>query len=288
MANQYDKIFKENIEEIVMPLAERLLHLALPLLEEVPDDIQSTKERRPDFLKIVRHDDPQEDFILHIEFQSTNDADMLGRMLEYRAMLRRKFGLQVTQALFYIGDDKMTMTNNLSEVDLIYSYKIISLTNIDYHTFIKSERPEEVVLAILGNFERAFAEEVVKEIINRIKELASGQLRLYKYATQLDVLSKLRNLQSITSKLVDIMITYDLETDVRYLQGIAKERENSMKIVAKAEAERAKAEAERAKAEAERKNTICKLHQSGKFTTAQIAELLELDLDYINEAIGLK
>lgn len=77
------------------------------------------------------------------------------------------------------------------------------------------------------------------------------------------------------------MITYDLETDIRYLQGIAKERENSTKIAAEAEAERAKAKAER-------KNTICKLHQSGKFTTAQIAELLELDIDYISEVVGQK
>ncbi len=54
MAHEYDRIIKENIEAILLPLAKRVLNLPEPAgLVEVPDDLQRTIERRPDFLKIV-------------------------------------------------------------------------------------------------------------------------------------------------------------------------------------------------------------------------------------------
>jgi hypothetical protein len=38
MAQDYDKVFKENIEEIILPLAEKLLNIHPEKLEEIPDD----------------------------------------------------------------------------------------------------------------------------------------------------------------------------------------------------------------------------------------------------------
>ncbi len=56
MYNKYDKIFKENLEEIFLPLAKRLLGIESDRLIEIPDDLQVTKELFPDFLKKVLHD----------------------------------------------------------------------------------------------------------------------------------------------------------------------------------------------------------------------------------------
>ena len=53
MANHYDKILKENIEEILTPLAEKLLNISLANAKELPDAIQITLEREPDILKMV-------------------------------------------------------------------------------------------------------------------------------------------------------------------------------------------------------------------------------------------
>ncbi|WP_020602503.1 hypothetical protein [Spirosoma spitsbergense] len=50
MSQDYDKIIKENIEEIMLPLARKVLNLPEPAgIVEIPDDLQYTIERKPDF-----------------------------------------------------------------------------------------------------------------------------------------------------------------------------------------------------------------------------------------------
>jgi len=50
-SSQYDKIFKENIEAVILSIMQNLLGITAVSLEELPDDIQHTKERKPDILK---------------------------------------------------------------------------------------------------------------------------------------------------------------------------------------------------------------------------------------------
>ena len=52
-SNQYDKIFRENLEAIIPGLMENVLGITAVSSEELPDDIQHTKERKPDVLKKV-------------------------------------------------------------------------------------------------------------------------------------------------------------------------------------------------------------------------------------------
>ena len=53
MAQDYDKILKENMEALILPLADKLLGLSLGPTEELPDDLQTTLERKPDLLKRI-------------------------------------------------------------------------------------------------------------------------------------------------------------------------------------------------------------------------------------------
>lgn len=78
-ANQYDKIFKENIEAVIPSLMQNVLSINAVLVEDLPNDIQHTKERKPDVLKKVT-DQEGSVFILHIEFQVANEAEMIYRM----------------------------------------------------------------------------------------------------------------------------------------------------------------------------------------------------------------
>ena len=52
-SSQYDKIFKKNIEAVISSIMENVLDIAVISVEELPDDIQHTKERKPDVLKKV-------------------------------------------------------------------------------------------------------------------------------------------------------------------------------------------------------------------------------------------
>jgi hypothetical protein len=74
--NQYDKILHENLEAALPGLIRNLLNIHAVATEELPDDIQHTKERRPDVLKKVI-DKKGETFVLHIEFQVKDEPKMV-------------------------------------------------------------------------------------------------------------------------------------------------------------------------------------------------------------------
>ncbi|WP_285009850.1 hypothetical protein [Pedobacter faecalis] len=80
--SQYDKIIKENLEATLPAIMKDLLHLDIVASEELPDDIQHTKERKPDALKKVT-DSAGDIYVLHLEFQVANEVEMVYRMAEY-------------------------------------------------------------------------------------------------------------------------------------------------------------------------------------------------------------
>ena len=64
-SSQYDKIFKENIEAVISSIMQNILEITAVSMEELPDDIQHTKERKPDVLKKVT-DTKGDTFVLQI------------------------------------------------------------------------------------------------------------------------------------------------------------------------------------------------------------------------------
>jgi hypothetical protein len=259
MAQDYDKIFKENIEEIILPLAEKLLHIHPEKLEEIPDDLQRTIERKPDFLKKVIHQDFSKDYILQIEFQLEDDAEMVYRMSEYFTMLLRKYKLPIKQYVFFINTKPPTMPTNLQLDDLQFKFYLQNLQNIDYQLFTQSDKPEEVILAILANFGNDKSEDVIKIVFQRLKTLPTDTLKREKCLRQLEILSKLRNLQKEIIKQLEIMaLTYDLENDIRFQQGVEKGIETkTIKAIKKM--------------------------LSDNFTNEQIAKYLEVTVEFVKK-----
>jgi predicted transposase/invertase (TIGR01784 family) len=94
--NQYDKILRENLEAALPGLIKNLLGIHTVYAEELPDDIQHTKERKPDVLKKIT-DKNGETFVLHIEFQVKDEPEMVFRMADYFIMLLRRYKLPVRQ-----------------------------------------------------------------------------------------------------------------------------------------------------------------------------------------------
>jgi predicted transposase/invertase (TIGR01784 family) len=269
MANDYDRIFKENIEELILPLAEKVLGIHFPNIEEIGDDLQDTVERKPDFLKLVKHENNNLDYILHIEFQSTDEERMEYRMLEYYSILLRKYAIDVKQYVFYVGtEEPKKMIPFIKTYNLDFRYEIISIQDFSYDTFLNSDKPEEIIMAILGNFKNIAPETIVQQIIIKLYELIGQGLRLEKYEKQLEILSKLRKLQPITLKILENMaFVYDLETDIRFQQGveIGEERgemRGEMKGIEKG---------------------IEKLLLAGSFTVEYIAEIYDVSVNYIKK-----
>jgi hypothetical protein len=222
--NDYDRILKENIEPVLLPFTQKLLGLQGAKYTSIKDDLHVTIERKPDFLKKVKEFGKNKSYILQIEFQSTDEKDMVYRMLEYKSLLLRKFKIEVKQIVLYIGKDKLKrMTPSLKMEGLSFEYRIIDIKSFDYEDFLKSNVPEEVILSILCNFKNTPPQKVIARVLSKLQELLKGENRFGKYLKQLEVLSKLRDLQKETIKQTSIMpIVYDLETDIRYVQGMTK------------------------------------------------------------------
>lgn len=230
-SSQYDKIFKENIEAVISSIMQNVLDITAVSMEELPDDIQHTKERKPDILKKVT-DTKGDTFVLQIEFQVADESEMVHRMAEYFIMLLRKYKLPVKQFVIFLGTEMPKMPIQLDEEMLQFKFPLISLSELDYHIFLKSNKPEEVILGILANFKEEDPENALKQIIHRIEETTEGDLSLSRYFNQLRVLAQLRNLELKLKNAMDSIANYiKEERDVLFLRGLDKGKESFVKYL---------------------------------------------------------
>lgn len=222
--SQYDKIFKENIEAVIPSLMQNILGITAIESEELPDDIQHTKKRKPDVLKKLT-DDKGKTYVLQIEFQVADEPKMVYRMAEYYIMLERRYALPVEQYLIYLGTTKPQMATRLNSTRMKFDFPLISFAELDYNLFLRSTRPEEVVLGVLANFKDDNPEKAIQKIVQRIEVTATGSFSLEKHFRQLRVLAQLRKLEKKLKDLTMDSISkfVSQERDVAYM--VAQEKE---------------------------------------------------------------
>ena len=191
--SQYDKILKENLEAIIPGLMENVLGITAVSSEELPDDVQHTKERKPDVLKKIT-DNQGSTYILQIEFQVADEPEMVYRMAEYYIMLERKYQLAIRQFVIFLGSATPQMTTRLDRPNLKFDFPIISFVTLDYQLFLRSDRPEDVLLSILANLGGDNVELALRQIVQRVEETSHTDFSLRKHVNQLRVLAQLRNL----------------------------------------------------------------------------------------------
>ncbi|MEY4905267.1 MAG: hypothetical protein RLZZ292_3082, partial [Bacteroidota bacterium] len=151
--NVFDKIVKENLDEIFIPFVINNLGIDIStvLIEMLPDKLFTTEEREMDLL--IKLTDKQERvFLLHVEFQSKPDYEMIWRMIEYHGMITRQYKLPIVHIVVDLDNTNSNITTTLEERFLFQGFKIIKLYDIDYEGMIASQIPAEIILAILGNF----------------------------------------------------------------------------------------------------------------------------------------
>ena len=215
-----DKIIKENMEALLLRLAKQLLGIEINDPVDLSEKLQTTVEREPDFLKKVRNNDGTQ-FILHLEFQTRDELKMVYRMAEYKALLQRKFELPVKQFVIYLGTRKPRMRTQLAEDEKIIGFDLKNIHDLPVDQALASNVPEEVILAILADYPKADAEQVVARIIQRLPTISTDSAALKKNIQQLLVLSRLRNLSEVAEKQIEEMpITYDIEKDHLFKRGI--------------------------------------------------------------------
>ena len=248
---------------------QNVLKITAVYVEELPDDIQHTKERKPDVLKKVTNI-KGDTFVLQIEFQVANDDEMAHRMHEYKAMLMRKYQIDIYQYVIFLGKGQPKMETRLKNIGLTFEYNLLAINSIDYKIFLKSNRPEEIVLSVLANFDKETPENALKRIISRLEETTKGDLALKRYFKQLRILAQLRKLeQKLKTIVMDSIAKYiDEKKDVAFLlgldkgQAIAQEREKNAR-------------------ETELTKFVIYLIKEGSKTFEQIADIAGTTVDFV-------
>jgi hypothetical protein len=233
--NIFDKVVKENLDEVFIPfvISSLGMDIAMIEIEVLPDKLFTTEEREMDLL-LKLTDRQGRVFLLHVEFQSKPDYEMIWRMIEYHGMITRKYKLEVYHIVIDLDDSNSNIITELDEKFIFRGFKIIKLYDIDYSRMITSQIPAEIILAILGNFENKNPETVIRAIAQRLKIVSKSDAELKKYIAQLNVLSRLRNLQDLTTKTIskNMPITFDIENDSLVKEGISrKDRRNIEKML---------------------------------------------------------
>lgn len=270
MANQYnsqenqpyDKILKENIGQLFLPITEKHLNIQIKSSEELKDKLQTTLEREADFLRKITTSQG-DTFILHLEFQSTDETDMVYRMQEYHAILQKKYKIPIRQFVFYLGGKPSKMKTKLDAKEVFTGFERLTFHTVNYEDFLDSNIPEEVVLALLADFGEMSAQDVIQKILLRLLQLKEEPILLEKYIRQMVMLARLRqNLNEILETQLSIMaLTYDIEKDTLYKKGLKKGREETLSEVKTAGIHRAL--------------------QQGKLTIEEIATLFEVSVEFV-------
>jgi predicted transposase/invertase (TIGR01784 family) len=259
----YDKLLKENMETALPWLIKNLLKIHAIHSEALPDSVQYTKEREPDVLKKIT-DAKQQTFVLQLELQLVDDQKMVYRMLDYYAMLYRKYEIPVRQHVIYIGEGKATMPDILTTDCLIYHYSLISLSSINYRFFLRSNSPEGKMLAILGDFGKENPEKAVKKILEQVIVTSKGDLVQKKHLNQLRILAQMRNLLSVNKMIMESLSKYfKEERDMFYIRG---EEKGELRGLEKGKTE-----------------VVKNLLLETKFTIAKIASLANVTEDFVEK-----
>ncbi len=213
--------------------AKNLFDIHAVHTEELPDDIQHTKERKPDVLKKVT-DQYGETFVLHIEFQVEDEPEMVFRMAEYYIMLLRKYKLPVRQFVIYIGAGDPIMPDHLLSKPMSFRYQLIALSAVDYHLFLHSDNPEEKMLAILANLGNGDSGQVIENIVKQVITSSKGNFSKLRHIRQLRILAQLRNLGVESLQFMDSIAKYiTKEKDIFYLLGQKEGMEQGKEIFVK-------------------------------------------------------
>lgn len=231
------------------------------------NDIQHTKERKPDVLKKVT-DKTGETFVLHVEFQVKDESDMVFRMAEYYIMLLRQYRLRVRQYVIYIGAGNSVMTDHIRSESMNFNYQLIVLSAVDYRLLLRSDNPEEKMLAILADFRGGNPQRIIENIVSQVIATSKGDFSKHRHLQQLRILAQLRNLASESLKIMDSIANYlSEEKDILYRRGEKRGMERGMEKGM----------------EKERETIVKNLLLNTDFTIAQIAGLTNVKEAFVKK-----
>lgn len=228
---------------------------------------------------------------------------MLERTVEYHGMIYRIHKLPIRHVVIFLGKGKATMKTELPEKEVFRGFDLINLHELDAKKLLSSQVPEVILLALLADFGEEQKEVVLRLLVRNLKIYSKSNNDLEKYLNQLQLLSKLRNLEEIADEIIkDMSINYDGKSHILYQRGLSAGLKKSEQLI---EQEREKytqtLEDERKKSEQlvnnERKKSeqlveetrlnqimgIKQLLELGNLNVGQIASIMSVDIQFVEQ-----
>jgi len=214
---RYDAGINSIINAHLMSVGKSLMGLD-GSFELMQGKVLNITERNLDSLSIFRPKNEGEEKIIHIEAQSANHPNMIGRMLTYYALVYEQYGKPPLQYIIYFGKDKLSMADTLIDNGVLsFKVKIIDLREVDAEIFLSYNDPDMAVIAILCNFPDKT--ELVQRIIRIIQNAGMDKDKVEKYLSTVRMMGTLRNLESLIVNIyMENEIVIDLMQDALYVK----------------------------------------------------------------------
>jgi predicted transposase YdaD len=207
------KRFDPILKEIFSKAAGKLISIATgekigEKLEDITSEIEFVKSFRPDMVFRAGNK------IFHIEIQAQQDKDLPERMLLYSLAIKEKFGQKPVQIILFVGKGNPPPSLFRDEFTT-HKFIVLDMKKIDPDEFIKSKKPEEVIVGILaGKFKEK--PQIIEKVKERIVEIVKDEEEIAKY---IDSISFLAGLFDIEIKVKPMPIQVDIRKTFLYKWG---------------------------------------------------------------------
>ena len=136
--NVFDKIMKEIVEKIFRPLIEERLGVKIVKAVPLKEKMQTTLEVEMDFFYEIETETGDR-FILHIEFESGDNPEMVYRVGEYHGMSLRRKKLPIRHIVIYLGAETPTMRTQLKPEEVYTGFDLLNVRTLDTNLLLSSQ-----------------------------------------------------------------------------------------------------------------------------------------------------
>jgi hypothetical protein len=182
------KRFDLILKEIISRAASKIIWLATGRkiegkLKMFPAEIRLAKSFYTDILFEIGGE------IFQIEIQAQQDKTMPERMFKYYYAIVEKYKKEPTQIVLFVGRGKPP-PSDYKTPKLTLKYEVLDMKRIDPDVFIKSRKPEEVIVGVLAGKYRE-KPEAFRKVVKRISEIVKSEKEVIKYMNDVNFLASL-------------------------------------------------------------------------------------------------
>jgi len=176
-------------------ISKHILHIDIKSDMEIIDKEFTRVESRNADLLFKNGDE-----VVHIEIQNDNHKQMHLRMHRYYSDILFEYEeYKVSQYLLYIGKYSCNMISKIKRDKIDYSYDIIDFKDLPCESFLNSNDPSAIALAILCDFEGKDKQVVVNTILKKLRDLSDDR-EYNNYLRVLNIYSTNRGLEDEVKK----------------------------------------------------------------------------------------